>query len=1283
VAAAQSVTINQPTAVTFTFAKTDVTCHGGSNGTIEVLPVGGSGTGYEVALNGVYPASNPISGLTANTYRVKVRDSNGCESAEQSIIITQPDALTLTTTPLHVKCFNGNDGQIDLTVAGGTGPNYTYSWDNGSFTQDITNLVAGNYCVTVYDAFQCTATTCQTITQPSQLIVTFDVTDISCNGGSNGIVVANPSGGTGSYTYLWSNGQTSQIINNLVSGNYCVTVFDANNCQVSDCDSVYEPGAIVLTINPVHVTCFGLTNGSLDLTVTGGTGSSYLYQWNNGATTQDINNLAAGNYCVTVRDVNNCQASRCENVTQPNQINITSVVTNVSCFGLSDGSIDLSVSGGTPGPLGYSYLWSPNNQTTEDISGLVADDYSVTVTDVNGCTATSLIDVTQPSQIIITLNVSHVRCFGEQNGSVQSVVQGGTIGSGYQYQWSDGSTTSNIQNLAAGNYCLTVADANNCTASACDDVNQPAQALTVSAILNNDISCHNANDAQITATASGGNPVSYNYTLDGSNYNTSGVFAGLAAGAYTVTVVDANGCQTESAPPINVTNPPFLGVSAVLDNNITCHNDNDAQITATGVGGRGTLTYALNGGAYQAGNVFSNLSAGTYTVTVKDSANCTATSSLAITVTNPAVLTVSLVLNNNITCHNFNDAVVTASGNGGTTPYEYSITGPNGSFQPSGTFSALAAGTYRIDIRDAHGCTAVSNSVTVTNPALLEVTVTKTDVNCFGGNDGTATAAPTGGTVSGPYQYEWNSQPVQTTQVATGLPQGTFNVTVTDDNGCTVTASVAINQPATAVTATVSGTNVSCYGGNDGTASVTAEGGTVANDYIYVWSNAQTTANISGLVAGQYSVTVFDDNGCEVSSVITITQPDLLLVTIELDSNAYCNNNGHGQLTASVNGGTQPYSYLWSDNQNQTTPTATNLSSGSYTVTVTDANGCTAQRTRQVFERPGPNVAGYNIVRSTCFKNNGSITLSVSTNDNPLSYSWSHDVSLNAPAASGLYAGAYTVTITDLATCDTVVTITIADIPGVQITGADVKNSYCDKEDGMISISTASGTPPFTFKWSHRIYETGPTVEFLSPGQYSVTVVDANQCDTSATYTISNIQAPDISIDQASPQTILKGQEVMLSVSVLSALDSVLYEWIPNSSVRCYLSVNDCDTVLAQPDVSTIYMVKVTDLATGCYAYDTITVIVRDGKKIFIPNAITPNGDGVNDVWNIKDIAEFKNTEVIIINRWGDEIFSAKPYKNDWDGTYKGKPLPAGTYYYILKIDELGQVINGNITIIK
>ncbi len=1276
-----AIDVTNPSEIVITKTITDVQCFGETNGEVDITVSGGT-PGYTYSWNNGAFDTEDILGLPIGTYEVVVTDANSCTASNISEII-QPDEIVINSSVINVNCFGGSDGEIDITVSGGAG-NFTFEWNDGDQNEDRNNLIAETYSVTVTDDNACTASAINIlVTQPDSLDLSTINVDISCNGGTDGSIDVTVSGGTAPYGYLWSNGAVSEDIQNLTAGIYCVTVTDANGCEKSICDTIIEPDVITLGTQSVPTLCFGSSEGEISLSVSGGT-PGYSFEWSIGATTQDLQNLSSGNYCVTATDSRGCTATICEDVTQPDDIVITKVVTDVLCNGENTGAIDITVLGGTGA---YTFLWQPNGEQTEDLNGIPAGLYGVLVTDANGCQDTTTATIIEPSAITVSGVVTDVLCNGENTGAIDITVSGGTPG--YIFSWNNGAFNSeDLTGVQAGNYVLDIEDANGCVlAGTSFDIVQPATPLEVTATLDNDISCYNADDAQISATATGGTP-SYEFSVNGSPFLPVNVAPGLPAGNYLVVVKDANGCFDTIPQAIVVTNPPQQFITTALDNDISCFNANDAQITATGSGGIGALEYSIDGNTFSVNNVFTGLQAGSYTVTVRDATGCTEVSAPGITVTNPAELTVAAVLDNDITCFNFNDAQITATANGGVGGFEYSITGPNGPFQSSGTFSDLSEGSYTIDIRDANGCTAISNAVVVNNPAeLLAAIISSTNVNCFDGSDGTATVNATGGT--GAYGYTWSTTPEQNTATATGLAEGQYTVTVNDANSCTTTADIIITQPATPVAAdAVVDNNVSCFGLNDGEATVTGSGGTSANGtYLYLWSNNannQQTSTASNLLAGTYFITVIDDNGCEATDSVIITQPELLIVTIQLDSNAYCNGNGRGQLTANIIGGTAPYDYAWSNNFNTPASTDTfnintNLTVGQYDVTVTDANGCSATRGSNVFERPGVTVSSFEIVRSTCGNADGSILVVATTEDNPLTYAWSHDPGLNAPFAPNIPKGNYTLTITDLATCDTVMSFEIIDIDGPQIDGTVIKESYCENDNGSITVLVAGGTLPYRFEWDFSQFETNATVENLEPGTYSVTVTDSNDCDISTTITINNVPSPEVAINETSPQTILLGEEVQLTVSVFSSLGNVSYEWIPSGDIEPF----DSDTVLAKPEITTVYQVWVTDSATGCISRDTITVIVRDKDNIFIPNAITPNGDGVNDTWIIRDLAEIKNNEVIIFSRWGDVLFTARPYNNDWDGTHNGQVLPAGTYYYILKLDDLGEVRDGNITIIR
>ncbi len=384
----------------------------------------------------------------------------------------EPTAIVLSTTQVNVSCFSGSSGSIDLTVSGGT-PGYTYNWGAGQpTTQDRSGLSAGIYCVTVTDANGCTKTTCATITEPTIIVLSTTQVNVSCNGGSNGSIDLTVSGGTSGYTYNWGAGQpTTQDRSGLSLGTYCVTVTDANGCTKTTCVTITEPTGIVLSTTQVNVSCIGGSNGSIDLTVAGGT-PGYTYNWGAGQpTTQDRSGLSVGTYCVTVTDANGCTKTICATITQPTALSLSNTPLNVLCNGTATGSIDLTVNGGTPG---YAYDWSNDGPETpdndpQDLSSLLAGTYTVTVTDANGCAATTAITITEPTALSLSSTVINPTNCGVANGSIDLTVTGGTPG--YTYDWSnDGPETpdndaQDLTNLLLGAYTVTVTDNNGCTAT--------------------------------------------------------------------------------------------------------------------------------------------------------------------------------------------------------------------------------------------------------------------------------------------------------------------------------------------------------------------------------------------------------------------------------------------------------------------------------------------------------------------------------------------------------------------------------------------------------------------------------------------------------------------------------------------------------------------------------------------------------------------------------------------------------------------------------------------------
>jgi hypothetical protein len=377
-----SVTITEPTAtLAATTTPTDVLCFGNTTGAVDLSVTGGTAPYAYLWSNGA--TTEDLAGITAGTYTVTITDANGCTTTA-SVTITEPTAtLGATTTQTDVLCFGNSSGAVDLSVVGGTAP-YTYLWSNGATTEDLSNVAAGTYNVTITDGNGCTITSSVTITEPTAtLAATTTQTDVLCFGNSSGAVDLSVVGGTAPYTYLWSNGATSEDLTNIAAGTYDVTITDGNGCTITSSVTITEPtAALSATTTQTDVLCFGNSSGAVDLSVVGGT-APYTYLWSNGATSEDLNNVAAGTYSVSITDANGCSMTTSVTIAEPTAtLAATTNQTDVLCFGNTTGAIDLIITGGT---APYAYLWS-NGATTEDLAGITAGTYSVTITDANGCT---------------------------------------------------------------------------------------------------------------------------------------------------------------------------------------------------------------------------------------------------------------------------------------------------------------------------------------------------------------------------------------------------------------------------------------------------------------------------------------------------------------------------------------------------------------------------------------------------------------------------------------------------------------------------------------------------------------------------------------------------------------------------------------------------------------------------------------------------------------------------------------------------------------------------------
>ncbi len=1140
-------------------------------------PSGGTFSGTGVSSNVFDPATS-----STGTFTITYSYTNGCGTYTDTESLTVSPTPSISISSTDVSCNGGSDGSATATPSGGSSP-YSYAWSGGGGSAaTANNLSAGTYTVTVTDNNGCEGTSSVTINEPTQLIVITSATAVSCNGGSNGAVSSIATGGTSSYSYLWSNGSTSSIVTGMSAGTYTVTATDANGCTATATATITEPTAVVASIGtPTNVSCNGGSDGSATASGSGGT-SPYSFAWSGGAgSSATATGLSAGTYTVTVTDANGCSDTETVTITEPTPV-VASIgtPTNVSCNGGSDGSATASGSGGTSP---YSYAWSGGGSSAT-ATGLSAGTYTVTVTDANGCTDTETVSITQPATAVTVSITSstNVSCNGGTDGAATASGSGGT--GTITYAWSGGAGSSaTATTLSAGTYTVTATDANGCTDTASVTITEPT-AVVASISSSTNVSCNGGSDGSATAAGSGGtSPYSFAWSGGGGSSATA---TGLSAGTYTITVTDANGCtDTET---VTITEPTAVVASIGTPTNVSCNGGSDGSATASGSGGTSPYSFAWSGGAGSSATA-TGLSAGTYTVTVTDANGCSDTET--VTITEPTPVVASIGTPTNVSCNGGSDGSATASGSGGTSPYSYAWSG-GGS---SATATGLSAGTYTVTVTDANGCTD-TETVSITQPATaVTVSITSsTNVSCNGGTDGAATASGSGGT--GTITYAWSGG-AGSSATATTLSAGTYTVTATDANGCTDTASVTITEPTAVVASISSSTNVSCNGGSDGSATAAGSGGT--SPYSFAWSGGGgSSATATGLSAGTYTITVTDANGCTDTETVTITEPTAVVASIGTPTNVSCNGGSDGSATASGSGGTSPYSFAWSGGAGSSA-TATGLSAGTYTVTVTDANGCSDTETVTITE-PTPVVASIGTPTNVSCNggSDGSATASGSGGTSPYSYAWSGGGS--SATATGLSAGTYTVTVTDANGCTDTETVSITQpATAVTVSITSSTNVSCNGgTDGAATASGSGGTGTITYAWSGGAGSSA-TATTLSAGTYTVTATDANGCTDTASVTITEPTAVVASISSSTNVSCNGGSDGSATAAGSGGTSPYSFAWSGGGGSSATATGLSAGT----------YTITVTD-ANGCTDTETVTITEPTAvvASIGTPTNVSCNG---------------------------------------------------------------------------
>tara|TARA_B100000900_G_scaffold84456_1_gene68335 strand:+ start:3890 stop:11206 length:7317 start_codon:yes stop_codon:yes gene_type:complete len=1207
-----SITITEPLAVSVSSSTTDVLCNGENSGTAEITNISGGTPPYSKNWFGVDTTS-----LFAGTYSYLVSDNNGCVDSG-SVFIDEPTVLIATDSSTNVSCNGGNDGGATVYISGGT---QTYILNAFGYSVPLLGATsyttpvgvgAGNYPYFVSDGNSCsTSVNNILIGEPNPLNVITTSTNASCFGGNDGTAeITNISGGTLPYSTNWFGVDTT----NLSNGNYSYQVLDFNLCSINGSVSINQPNPLNVTlISSNNITDCLNPNGSIDIDVSGGNGN-YSYNWTSGQTTEDLVNLSAGNYSVTVNDNLNCSITFGPvNLTSPSPINWTINTTNyngfeVSCNGESDGEIYVATTGGT-GTITYN--WPNLSSTNDTVSNLSAGSYTVIATDDANCTSTQLIELNQPSQIIIQDSIVQLNCDTASSlFSAELIISGGLPS--YNVNWFGVNNSS----LPIGTYPYLVSDLNGCSISNSITL-VPSTPVTMVGY-HNDVLCFGGSSGTAAFVVTDGVPP-YSYLW--SNGDTNSTATNLTAGMYYCTVTDANNCTYVDS--ILVSQPSTsIAVNINVLNDIQCFGDSVGAAEISSING-GVSPYYIQWENGITSNLASNLIGGYNIFSITDDNGCILTDSILINTNSEIQATYNI---SNILCNGDTTGEIQISSNNVTG----GVPGTNGYFlqwinQTNGLsstvinpltsnttiLSGFTAGTHILTYSDSLGCLK-NDSVTISQPDAISASIDSIqNVECWGDLTGFVQLTISGGITD----YEFYNNTFNTLVPLTGgqlnysfinHPAGTHTYSITDNNGCIYIDSIEILHLADSLhfisnVSDYNGVNISCKGYNDGWISIDTILGGFA-PYTFNWSNGDTSTYIDSISVGWYTANLLDSFGCTFTKTFQIIEPAFALQTnmdsIHVSCFDYCDgmifaNNLSNFASVS---GTAPYNYQWfDDNLNLvgTNDTLMNICDGNYSLTVTDANGCLNYETASI-SQPDKIIVFIDSIANVNINGlaNGAITIQVSGGNSIYNYSWYGPNGFTSSNQNifNLFAGSYYLIVNDQVGCysDTVF-VSISEPPAVSVNVDSVQTTFttsCFGEcDANIIINPVlSPIEPFSILWigPNGFNSQDQNLYNLCGGIYILHIITSSDT-TIFTFDIHEPDSLDVNI--FANNITCYGETALATAYTYGGTLQYQFLWSNNS--------NNISTFLYE---GTHYL-SVTD-ANGCTSYDSITLNQPDSMWI-------------------------------------------------------------------------------------
>ena len=1250
----------------------------------------GAATTYTAAASGgtapyTYTWSNGQTGdtldpATEDVYYVTVMDANACSNTFP-VKVFEP--LSVEVVTIATRCPNFCDASAEAVISGGTAP-YSFEWNTGSTEQILETLPAGTYTVTVTDGNGCQVVGTGVAEAASDIEFSVDV-DGTCGSGDVTAMV-NADGGNGDIEIAWSTGDTGMMVSGLEPGEtYSVTVTDAAGCTRSEEFTVPNDAGLVLDIAGENLACGAVVGGTATVTPLGGT-EPYSIIWSNGELDAvTISNLIAGTYSVTVIDANGCRGEVSIDITASQGLNLEVESTPAICGAENpDGMANVVPSGGAEP---YTYSWS-DGQTTGTAVGLEPGDYRVTVTDAAGCEGLANVNVGETVDIEIMTEID------ASNGSATVSIAGGT--EPYSISWSNGQTGPTATGLVAGEcYDVMITDANGCMTA--DEVCIPTSSVDFTFDLTPD--CNDSGGTASINIIGGVEPYDIQW-LDVQEGGTS--VDGLDAGNYTVIVTDANG--TERTRFFNIAEGDLEVTTSVTPVECGVASSGAASVEVLNPTGEAGYTYTWSDGAADANRT--DLMPGTYSVTVTSPQGCTEVRELTV---ENSELDLQVLSTTDLDC----DGNLGALSVGVANATDVTYTWEDGFVGAERT--DLEAGTYTVLATDAAGCEA-TQMITIAEASTVDATFSLAEsMDC---ETGIITLSATNTTEGGlndiVWQYGDETITGQDNIIIEIDPSETMMLDLqlsgTSADGCAAMVMQSFSAMEFVLNVDIT-TSVDVCAGEEVVLGVTNNNPDMELTYQWVPTDlfAEGTSDSAmptfiGTDATEVTVVVANDMGCLFEQTIPvniteITAPDLSALTYEESClGKIINFTGSDELAG--------YTWDFGDATNtnvitgEVNPSFTYSEPGEYTLTLTPAEGAVCQEAASTnIVVDGPRELEFTLDGNTQFCGDGN---PITVTEDFAEVRWYSVDDTETPIFTGNdytpEPGTYIVEVQNEEGCTGRQEITIDDVSvSYEIQG---ERSICFGDDLMLNVSNLS-VDGITVVWSPNdpmliddATSLSPTFMLDETTTFTLTTTNEFGCTTTEEITIEVNELPD-AVVSASMDEIFLGQETDLKVDTDGDY-SITWESDPT------LSRDDIADPVASPEETTTYAVNVTDPETGCSVDDVIQIVVLadpcEQPHIFVPNAFTPNRDGINDMFRVRGL-HIDDAEFVVHNRWGEQVYRATAengvwsdsQKGDdnyegWDGFYQGEIATGDAFGWYLEVtcfDGTSNILKGNVTILR